>query len=508
MRRVAAALALALMVTACGSTVQLKSTGTAATDDGLSPGTNQAGGGQDGQVPTTDGTGAVPPQSGSTQGLGSGATGGAGSTGSAQSTTGSGSAGAPTNGSGSLSSGRSNSASSGSIQLGFMTTNVGNAQALGVNAGQTYPDKAVYDALVKDVNSKGGLAGKKVTAVYGDTDTASSDWSTQFQAACSNLTQDHKVKAVIGYVFVFIDSFEQCLAKAHVPHLYGGYQPGDTAQQKQFPTLSSIAHPTTDGSYLAVLNGAVAAGRVTSKSKLGVFIDNCANGWSAFDRSAVPFLKSHQITYELVKTDCATGASDVSGAATAVKSAELQFSAHGVDTVFIGGVAMLLFMENAASQGYHPQYVTSVGGAALQANAPADQLKLMHGYGWLPAVDTDPQHQPYGRTSAQSACLAVLAKAGLVPKAYNDFMFAYLSCDGVNLYGQALAKTGGNTDPIAIQQAVLAIEPTFKGAATYGGALRSSSNQRGGAASFREYNWVTGCSCFQYQGPVRSMPAP
>ena len=502
MRRTAAGLvclALAVLATGCGSTVQVKST-LQSGGSGLG-GTEAPAGTAAGQSAGSGGLSTTAPGSGGLTTTGGSATGGGGpsSGGTAAPQAGSTGGSALQPGAGSL---------TGPIELGFMTTTVGNAQSLGVNAGQTYSDQQMFDALVKETNAHGGLAGRKILPVYGDTDTASSDWNTQFNAACSKLTQDHKVKAVLGYVFVFLDSFEQCLAKAGVAHLYGGYQPGDVQAQRDFPNVTSTTHPTVDVANLTVLKGALQTGRLSTKSKLGILVDDCAHGLRAFANSTEPYLKAQHLTYEVVKMDCAAGSGDAGPAATSVKNAQLQFSAHGVDTVFAGGVALLLFMANAESQSYHPQYLTSVGGAALEPNAPSGQLANMHGFGWLPAVDTNQTHQPNAPRPAQQACLKMLRNQGLNPTAYNDFMAAYIACDALNLYARALVRTGGRTDPAQIQQAVLAEMPGFAGAATYDGVLRNGAGQRGGPGRWREYGWTGSCSCFTYRGPTYPIPTP
>jgi len=315
------------------------------------------------------------------------------------------------------------------------------------------------------------------------------------------------VKAVIGYVFVFLPSFENCLVKAHVPHLYGGYQPGDVVDQQQYPTLVATGHPTVDGFDLTALDGALRSGLLNSKTKLGMIVDTCANGDRAYTRTIEPWLKAHHVSYKTVVGSCAQGASDVSGAASAISSAELQFASAGVNLVFGSAVELLLFMEDAQSQGYAPEYLTAVGGAGLQANAPASQMKHLHGFGWMPAVDVDPQHQPYPQTPAQKSCIAKLNKHGLHPAAFNDFMAAYQACDGIDLYAKALAAKG-TTDPQPIVDGVVAALSSFHATGTYGGTLRAARGQRGGPATFRGYAWTDSCSCLTYRGPTYPIPTP
>jgi hypothetical protein len=501
--RAAAAIAVAALAltAACGSTVQ--TTGQAAVGDGLAAPLSQA--------PAGAATGGAPVQPGATTpgggtaGLAPGAPAGGAAPAAGPAAAAQGSAPGPQP-VGSAVAGVA-SADRKPIQIGFITTSVGNAQALGANPGNTYTDKAMYEAVVAEYNAAGGVAGHRIVPLYGATDTASSNWASDFSAVCAQFTQDNHVKAVIGYVFVYQPSFESCLAKAGVAHLYGGYQPGDVGAQQEYPNLVATAHPTTDGFTLAALSGALQTGRLTTKTKLGLLVDTCANGERAYTRSTEPWLKAHGISYQTVLVDCARGASDVSAGASAVSSAELRFASSGVDLVYAFGIGLIVFMQQAQSQSYHPQYLTTIAGKAVADNAPAAQVKDLHGFGWMPSVDVDAQHQPYATTPPQRACLAKLAKHGLHPAAYNDFMAAYQACDGLDLYAKALAANG-STAAAAVVRGVVAALPSFRGAGTYAGTLQATSRQRGGAATMREYGWTDSCSCLTYRGPTYPIPTP
>jgi hypothetical protein len=393
------------------------------------------------------------------------------------------------------------------IQIGFITTSMSNAGSLGFNAGQSYADKATFEALVAEYNAHGGVAGHRIEPVYGETDTANSDWSTQFAAVCAKFTQDNHVKVVIGYTFMFLPSFEACLAKAGVPHLYGGYQPGDVLDQQQLPTLIGTGHPTVDGNQLTALEGARRSGLLTASTKLGVMLDTCAHGDRAYTRTSEPWLKRHHVTYETAILECTDGAGDISSMAAAVSSAQLRFAANGVNLVFAPGLELLIFMADAQSQGYEPEYLGATGGSVIGANAPASQMRHFHGFGWVPSVDVDTRHQPYAPTPPQRACIAKLGKHGLQPSQFNDFMTAYEACDGIELYAKALAAQG-STEAAAIVRGVVAALPSYVGAGTYGGAMQATSHQRGGGARYREYGWTESCSCLTYRGGVFSVPNP
>jgi len=388
------------------------------------------------------------------------------------------------------------------ITIGFIVTNASNAGSYGINAGQTYTDQQLYDALVAAMNKRGGLNGRKIVPVYGVTDTAAPNWSTQFQAACAKFTQDNHVAAVLGYIFVFMDSFESCLARAGVPHLYGGYQPGDVEQQRKYPTLVGTTAPTSDIHWRVGLGGAVETGLLTPKNKLGVLVDACANDNAAFDRFAPQYLKAHHITYERFDVGCAAGASDNGAAASQIQSAELQFRADGVDTVWVEGVPALVFAEDAESQAWHPSYLMMPAGAAFEGNVPNDQLANFHGFGVIPAVDVDPQHQPYKPNASEKRCLDMLAEQGLHPKGYNDYFEAYTTCDSLFLYDAALLAAGGQTAAGPVVSALASVFGKTLLASTYNGVGRYIPEQHGGPGVWRQWGWAKSCSCFQYVGPT------
>lgn len=388
------------------------------------------------------------------------------------------------------------------IQIGFIVTNVSNAAQFGINAGQTFTDQQLYQALVNATNASGGIDGRRIDPIFAVTDTASANWNTDFQAACANFTQDHHVAAVLGYIFVFLNTFETCLAKAGVPHLYGGYQPGDTTDQQQYPALVATTNPTGDVHYRVGFSGAITTGLLTPKNKLGVIVDSCANDDQAFSRAGAPYLKAEHITYETFDVGCSAGASQDGTAVSELQSAELHFRADGVDTVFVEGVPALLFAEDAESQHWHPSYLMTDAGAAYENNVPNDQLANFHGFGWMPSVDVDPSHQPYPWNASQKRCLDMLVSQGLRPSGYNDYMEAFTTCDGLFLYAAALAADGNQTSTGPVVSALASVIGKTLLSSTYDGAGRYVAAQHGGPAVWRQWGWVTACSCFEYLGPV------
>lgn len=506
-RRAALALGLATALSACGSTVSLPpgaATAAAGGGNGLSNlgGTSVAGSQPGAGTGVTGGGTGLGTGGSANSGLG----GGSGSVGPAGGSTTHGGTGTGTSSGNTSARTGSGKSVTGPIKIGFVVTNVSNAGSLGISSGQSFSDQQLYSALVKAMNASGGLDGRQIQPIYATTDTASSNWSSQFQAACAKFTQDNHVAAVIGYIFVYLDDFENCLARAGVVHMYGGYQPGDEQAQAQDPTLFATTNPTGEGHFETVLDGALQSHVLTSSSKLGIILDSCAHDDRAWPHSGPPILNAHHIHFEAAQIGCSSGSSDNGGIASAIQNAELRFRSHGDNVVFVEGVPALIFMEEASNQDWHPNYIMSVGGAALEGNVPADQLSHIHGFSWMPEADVAPSDQPYKPNPAQQRCLAMLHKEGLQPKAYNDYMEAYTTCDGLFLYAAALQRTKGNSAPAGVVPALHQVASGMLGASTYDGRMAVTSAEHGGPAMWREYSYNSGCGCLRYTGVAHAIP--
>jgi ABC-type branched-subunit amino acid transport system substrate-binding protein len=470
---VATALAVAGVTTACGTTLHR----------GLETAQQQAG--------ATNGTatsiadGASPDEVGS-----SGEPGAAGSGTATTAAAGKGSASTPTG-----------PADTSPITLGFLTTETGNAGALGVSTGQAFTHRQVTDALVKALNAQGGIAGRQIRPVVARTDTASVSWETDFAAACASFTQDNDVAAVLGYAFAFFDSFESCLSRAGVTHLSTSYAAQDAKGLAQYPHLYLLATPSLERYWRTAFQGAVGSGFLTPSNTVGVMRSGCAADRRAWEDTAVPLAKELKINVAISEeVACINGSAGTGSVITQLQSAVLRFRARGVDTVMVEGPPAIIFTSAAESQGWHPRYLATSesGGAALTGNVVPGQIVNIQGFGWLPSLDVLPANQP-ARPAAQQRCLDLLKAQGLVPTQHGDYTAAFLTCDAVFLYEAALKATNGNSDATAISAAIDAMGDRYQSAVTLDGRTRFGGRHDAPALA-RPWAWNTGCGCFQYTG--------
>lgn len=490
----------ALSLTACGTTVPpsgLAGPGTAAVPGALDDGLG-------GPPPAAEpGKGGLPGASGS----GTAATGGRPTTslgsGSPPVTSGQAPAGAPAV----RAPGRAGSPARDRrpVKVGIVYTNNDGAASAGVDNGNTFTPRRVYEGIVAAYNARGGLGGRKAETTYVELQSSSTSLSADLQAACTTFTQDAEVDVVLSTIGLHSEQFASCLARAGIPQIAGDYALGDDEALRRTPTLIAPATLTTDERVEVLLEQMVAVKRLTRDSRIGIVVEGCPFNTRTYDRTLAP--TAQRLGLSLVsRADgrCFEGIGDLSGITTDMQAAVLRFQQDRVDRVlFVSGSVegnfLLFFATAAESQGYRPGYaLTSAAVPAVQeANTPPAQLAGAAGVGWLPSIDTAeaPAQLPAGRQ-----CLAdVKAGSGAVPTSPADRFYAYSVCTAAALYDTALRATSGASDQAAVTAALDRTGTSFAAPVVHGERTDFRGGRRTGPAQGRVFAWGS-CACFSYVG--------
>ena len=499
MRRIGLACLLAVALTGCGSTVQMRTTSTGQSD-GLG---GQPGGAQ--VTSTTPGGGALAARPGAPSSSGAGTSGQTAGAGAAAVT-----------GSGSSTSGVAPSAQLGArgpLTIGMLVTTASGLQSTGYSFGNTVNEQAVDEALVRGLNAEGGLLGHKIVPVFAQTDTFSSNWESDFTAACASFTQDHKVQVVLGYAFNYYRSFESCLSKRAVPHLTTSFNIPDRAELRSYPGLVALDTPTVDRRGLAKADGAIATGYLTPKNKLGILTDNCPGSVRSLEQVVLPFLKRAGMPQPKIFTaDCVNGYADSGSASAQLSNAELTFSSSGVDRIMMYGVSegpgLAQFALAAQSQNYHPGYIVSslANLAVNNGTVPPEQARNIHGFGWLPMEDVPVS--AYGpRNRNQQRCVRLLKSQGITLSSSADFIYAWQICEPFFVYEAALAKNGGRLDPTSVLAGIQGLGTSFTSVTNLGGKTLYGPGRADAIDSARPLVYADSCGCWRYTGAVRAIPS-
>jgi hypothetical protein len=356
------------------------------------------------------------------------------------------------------------------------------------------------EALVKDINARDGVGGRRMVPVFFDA-KGHTDPSTASQAACSAWTEDNQVFAAMTYVAEMgNDSMYACLAKRQVvfvplagesaatyrkfaPYLW---TPAGVAVERVGPVW---AQRLVALKYFSGWNTML--GRPGEEPvKVGLLLGNGArNGQPSMDDGLQRSLQA-----ELSRQGIPVAATFSMKSIDQGSSAVLRFKEAGVTHV-IGDYSIAIFTQAAESQRYRPRYGLSSfsGGIALQLFSPPAQLVGALGIGWSPQGDVDAPQDPGDVSPAEARCRQIMQDAGEPTESRLAWFAMALGCDTFTFFDTAIERSGFRPSALpAAAQALGAVPPAFTFGISYPGGRAD------GVTYARDVAYRDDCSCFAY----------
>lgn len=387
------------------------------------------------------------------------------------------------------------------LKVGYVSIAGNLGAALGLSFAQR-DHGPVFQAVVDEVNSNGGIAGRQVVAAIRSADQSDFSASAQVRVqnqACTALTEDERVFMVMGGA---VYAAQRCYA-AHRTPLFGAAGDDDELRELDpwmMPALSIGHSATRIAGFLPV--ALRDQGFLTRR--IGVVFDD-ATARSA-EQVLIPTLEALGGTVVDRVGLGSTAESFSSGTVSTV----VRFRLRDVDRVvfFASGFApFLLFARAAEAQGYRPRYgITSFDAPdVVQQFVPSEQLRGTVGAGWMPAVDVP--DEVYPPTSAERACwTSVNRRLGTnfsrrsVRQNGNDLspLVALWACESLFLAQTALAPVKGRPiDPAAVQGHIHALGDTYPSVFPSGTSFARGKVDGGKHYAHLSYD-AGGCACFRY----------
>jgi hypothetical protein len=382
------------------------------------------------------------------------------------------------------------------------------AHSVGADGLDAGDQEGEVNAVASYLNAHGGLFGRQIVPVFKDeaTVTTKQNPDSAGAATCSYYSSDRKVIALFNPVTLMdVDSFRACLAKHNIPLFSASVAPVSQAiAHKYAPYFFQSVAPTWDALAPVLVAGLQAQGyfgsgwntstgaSVPGKPTLGILTDNTVGG----QQTAAVLQRALQSAGHPVKQVFSYDANNTS----TMSSAVLQFRGNGVDHVMSTDSALFAFQLQASSQGYRPRYgITSLNAPVtfLQTNGGPQQNAGDVGVGWAPTLDVDDANDPGVISRGQAVCNEILNKAhqNLAGKRLGRAV-AYAFCDGLFLIAQGAAAGGGLTG-VQIYNGMLKVAPAFPSAFSFASGL--SANRLFIPGGVRPLAYVSSCSCFRYQ---------
>ncbi len=407
------------------------------------------------------------------------------------------------------------------IFIGIAYTANGDAAnaALGASAITRGDERANARAVIDDINERGGVAGRKLVAVFHAYDAQSSETSAQQdQAACATFTQDNKVFAVTAGGLT--DTFPACMKKAGVLQITsGGIIDPDNGFFSEFPTYFNVGTMSQDR-MMRELVGAFTRqdyfsgwdpnlGRAAStKPKLGVLSLDTPSWNRPLDKVLLPALAraGHSVDPALVyRVFNPASQAEVSRTVADVQSATLRFRDAGVTHLVMldaNGSLTLLFAQNSRNQRYFPRLGanTATGMQALYDAGVVDAAQLAGavGLGWLPILDLPAGKGDAYLTGATKRCLDNNKKrTGQTFTSTNAASIALIACDSIGAFAAAVGKAGPILNINTGRAGVEALGSSFQPSAiprTFFSPRRHDGLELG-----FDLMWDSTCTCAKYK---------
>lgn len=390
------------------------------------------------------------------------------------------------------------------IKIGFSTFKVGDAaRNFGINL-DLGDNEAQANAVIKYLNDRGGIAGRKVLPSFYEVDfSGQAGVDGQLEAAaCEKWTEDDKVFAAVN-ASLQRQQLLACLAKKDVVGIHDGLQ----IDEARMSPYRQWYYTTKSGA------GVIQDRAARTETKM-----LCDKGWFKgatvgiiyFDEAAMRTIVDK--TYEPAMKAC--GAKKLvkqaapRGLTTSDSTYVSRFQREGVTNVMFlgeGGNYPFTFMPAAENQLYRPKYaVRSDHGPAVQLqtqNVPPEQLRNAIGIGWSPLQDVDAGGDP-GANAADVLCLEIFKKAGLPMNDRGARFVAMTYCGGLLFLHQAMAKAPSVTSA-GLASVVKGLGTSFVSPGAF--TCTFTASQHDCPSTYRELAYDFGKKAFRYTSGNKAM---
>jgi hypothetical protein len=373
--------------------------------------------------------------------------------------------------------------------------------ALGAaDAAPTHTTEDITAAIVDYANRNGGFAGRRLVPLFYEYD-ATTDFSTQDQAACAHWTQDNRIFAVNLTYFAGTDILTACTERAQALAIGAGG--ATTPTFAKFPHLVEPSRFRLDRLAVATARGLHRAGYFSGK--LGLVTWDEPNYHYTVDHGYRPTLDA--VNVPIVDTayiQSAQQLGDVGAMTAQISNAIVRFRSQGIDHVIVqdgpagltaGGLLTFEWTHQAKSQGFYPRYGLNVYNIPGWSVYPSDQMD--HALA-IDQSDYDPVFDEGWRTNqARERCYKLVADAGFPVQNTEDRKVTSHACDFVFFLQHVLNRMSVVSADEFIQE-TSRLGTSFASAYVYG--TKFGPGQRDGGDLVRTAEFLASCNCLRYTG--------
>ena len=390
------------------------------------------------------------------------------------------------------------------VQVGFeLTGNVGaNQQSVaGANVNPYSSGKPFAQAMIKWVDSHGGLGGRQIQPVYYPHDFTS---PTDFQDLCTTFFQDNHI--FVDVPFAESPSEYPCF-KQNNAILLGASGPTSVFQQYAGNLYGPASMPTQV--YLKNYGiDVVKSHWIKPGAKVGLIYANNTDIATAVQQQLIPYLKSHGV--KLTDTAQAIQILDVASfqeAQVPTQNAVLRFKQEGITQVLMpawGEYNFLIWLRDAVPQNYFPAYAFGAG-VVLGANEKNDSLlasypiKLFDGSMLVSGSTATEPSPPVAPITLK--CQSIYASEGVsIPtrpsSTDSTSPFGYQICYNMLFLKQVFAK-GNVTDLASFKRAADSLGTSVVQYAGPPSIVLNAKHPYQGETELQDLKYNVSCTCYQ-----------
>jgi hypothetical protein len=385
----------------------------------------------------------------------------------------------------------------GTIKIGFhYSSDLDAAFAAFGASGSFFDVEVAVNSLVKWVNARGGLGGKKVVPVFHNTNPLSGTFPDQAERACTFFAEDAKVSYVVSGAILPNDNMPACFARQKLPLVWDyQYLLSRATFDKYADTLYMPHNIATErmGFSVGALN---AAKYFDPGAKIGlVRYDTAAHKHYADTVVKAGLAKiGRKVAVEAALSQ-PQAAGEAGNTANQAASAILRMNNAGVTHLIwvpSGGAIPLIWGNAADSQNFHPRNAfTSLDiPTFLTDNLSEEQLDRSLVVGWMPANDTYMRYVP--KTPVVEDCRnasGIKDNTGIA-RFCDGFFFLKAALDRTPLYGVS-----------GLRKAADALGTSYESPWTI--STRITSGRHDGATSYRMMTFNADCFCFRFSSDAK-----
>lgn len=386
------------------------------------------------------------------------------------------------------------------VRMGFVVLDT---KSLESALGRVFADSgdlsAQIQALVADVNAKGGVGGRPLEAVI-KVYEAFGDNKLKEEQLCKAFTQDEKVFAVV-LIGQFQSNARPCYAKAKTLMLDQTTFP---LVQQDFEKLAPYLWQPSFPEYGALLTGLIEGlgrNKFFSDAITGVIGIDSPENRRLYERELAPeLLRLGVKPVDIRWIDNSSSASLQSGQDQAI----LSFKGLAVDRlVVVGGQRLAAFMmETGKKQKFFPKYaMTTWDNPEFNISNYPDAMAGAVGVSVQAGFDSVPEAGlPFPSGPGETACMTRLAAAGQKFEARLNARQALQYCDAVDLLYQAFKGYDGPLSAEVFAERVQQLGSEYVSAATYTSSY--GPGDFAGANGYRTIQFDESCRCMELTGEI------